>query len=134
MAGTSNPIEIPTQKFAKRYAVKLSPTSTVKMTVVGKEAELSAPILNDDNSNYASSVNVFPYFAFDKLSRPYYGVLTQHNDKVLLPLAKVTAMPYSSDFIKDYHLISLFRLADKLTTPEYSGKIKEQFETPSSNT
>ena len=130
------PIVIPGEKFSRRISQKFTQVSTVKLTVLGKKADLSAPILKDGQEvspSYGVNLNVFPEFSFDKISMPEYGTSEVLNGTGKLPVARFTGVPYYADFLKDYYLISLFRLTDKLTTPHFSGKIKEQYSTPSSS-
>lgn len=129
MVGVGNPIEIPPERFAARKSDKFTEVSTVKLSVLGRGVELSAPDLSDGNTT--TGINAFPEFAFDKISYPQYGTGEQINGTGKTPIARYTGVPYSAEFIKDYHFISIMRLADKLTTPTYSGKILEQFESPS---
>lgn len=133
MAGVAPPIVIPGEKFSKRTGQKFTQVSTVKLTVMGKKAELSAPVLQDGaeiSPSFGVNLNVFPEFSFDKISMPEYGASKELNGTDQLPIARFTGLPYYADFLKDYYFISIFRLADKLTTPHFSGKIKEQFSTP----
>ena len=127
--GTGNPVQIPTVVFSKRTGENLSSYPGISLKVLGKDATLAAPQLKDGQVHYQT--NPFPEFAFDKISDPEYGATGfLSNGKEANPIARYTGIPYSTDFIKDYHLISLFRLADKTTVPGYSGRIKLQFQTP----
>lgn len=134
--GVSNPVEIPPEKFApRRRSDKFTEVPPVKLTVLGKSAELSPPELSDGDRLGAgilmNGVNPFPERAFEKISIPQYGSSETINGTGKTPLARYTGVPYAAEFIKDYHVISLLRLSDKLINPSYLGKIKKRFESPS---
>lgn len=136
MTGVGNPIEIPPEKFSARKSDKFTEINVVQLSVLGKNVELSAPDIEDGapaNGDFGHGVNVFPEFSFEKMSYPQYGTNEKTNGTGKTPIARYTGVPYVADFIKDYNLISIMRLSDKLTTPAYAGKIKEQFESPSSS-